>query len=662
MTRDILRRPWGGSALVLVLGGLAASGCGSAPDAGPAGFDVMEKSVRELGAALDAGEVTSVELVDGYLARIAAFDQYGPTLNAMIAINPNAREEAAALDAERAAGSVRGPLHGVPVVVKDNYDTADMPTTAGTLGLATSVPPDDSTQVRRLREAGAILLGKTNMHELARGITTIASFGGQTRNPYDPERNPGGSSGGTGSAVAASFGAFGMGSDTCGSIRIPSAHHYLVGLRGTRGLASGDGIIPLSTTQDIGGPLARSVEDLALALDATVGPDPADPTTRLGEGRIPDTYTTALNASGLSGARLGVVDALLGAGNAERPVRDVIERAVQEMEALGATSIEITEPDLSELTQGASVIGQEFRFDLNDYLQATPGAYVRSVADFVETGLYHDILERGLQDTLDVETRDTDEYRDAIAKRDTVRDAVVALMDEQELDALVYPTIRRTARPIGEQQQGSNCALSAVSGLPAITVPAGPAADDMPVGVELLGRPWSESRLIELAYAYEQGMPHRRAPDFTPSLIEPPAPIRLETTVQTDAGLSVRSRFVLDSATRSLDYQVSSFGLFDDDVLSVALHRRGPAEEAARGPVVRQLARRGGARAAGRLRLSGTEMHALRLGRLYLAVHTVANPGGAIRIDLSLPETPAEAAIAGIPRSMLMPPPAPAGR
>ena len=260
----------------------------------------------------------------------------------------------------------------------------------------------------------------------------------------------------------------------------------------------------------------------------------------------------------------------------------------------------------------------------------------------------------GLQNTLEVETRETDEYREAIAKRDTVRDTVVALLDEHELDALVYPTIRRTARPIGQPQQGSNCSLSATSGLPAITVPAGAASDDMPVGLELLGRPWSESRLIELAYAYEQGAPHRRPPDFTPSLLDPPAPVTLEAAVQADEGLSVRSRFVLETATRTLDYRVSTFGLFDDDVLSVALHRRGPAEDAINGPVVRQLARRGGARAAGRLRLSGPEMHALRTGRLYLAVHTVANPGGAVRLDLSLPEAPVAAATAGIPRSILM--------
>ena len=370
-------------------------GCGGPPGSAPPGFDVTEKSVSELGAAMGAGTVTAVDLVAAYLERIDAYDQRGPALNAMIAVNPRAAEVAAELDAERAAGNVRGPLHGIPVVVKDNYDTAGMPTTAGTLGLATSTPPDDATQVRRLREAGAIILGKTNMHELARGITTVASFGGQTRNPYDPARNPGGSSGGTGAAVAASFGAFGMGSDTCGSIRIPAAHHALVGLRGTRGLASGDGIVPLSTTQDIGGPLARTVRDLAYALDATVGFDPADETTRLSEGNVPETYTAALDVRGLAGARLGLVPAMLDDGDAGRPVRAVIERAGEEMERLGATVVAIEEPDLTALTQDASVIGLEFRFNLDAYLAETPGAHVRSLADFVSAGLYHAILEGG---------------------------------------------------------------------------------------------------------------------------------------------------------------------------------------------------------------------------------------------------------------------------
>ena len=628
-------------ACALGIAGSLGAACAGGPGEPPARFDVAEKSVRDLGAALDAGTVTSADLVDGYLARIEAFDRRGPAINAMIAVNPRARERAAELDAERAAGTVRGPLHGIPVVVKDNYDTADMPTTASSIALATSVPPDDATQVRRLREAGAIILGKTNMHELARGITTIASLGGQTRNPYDPERNPGGSSGGTGAAVAASFGAFGMGSDTCGSIRIPSAHHALVGLRGTRGLASGDGIVPLSRTQDIGGPLARSVEDLALALDATVGVDPADPATSLAEGNVPASYTDSLNAAGLEGARLGVVTALLGEGGAERPVRDVIERAVEAMESHGATAVEIEEPDLSELTRDVSVIGQEFRFHLDDYLRATPGAGVRSLAEIVDAGLYHRILEGGLASSLEVETLDTDDYRDRLARRDELRRAVVAVLDEHGLDALAYPTIRRTAQPIGAGQTGSNCALSALSGMPAITVPAGFAEDGMPVGVELLGRPWSEPRLIELAYAYEQATTHRRPPDFTPSVVTPPAAVNLLTTVRAAAGLSADVRFVLDPATRVVRYRVSAFGLQDDDVLLTALHRRAGEDAAAVGPVLRDLERRGGARAAGQWRMSGAEMRALRDGRLYLAVHTVGNLAGAVRVDLALPAPPA---------------------
>ncbi len=624
------------AAVLAITFGLAI-GCGVAPPRDSSSdFDVAEKSVRELGAALADGAVTAVELVAAYLERIEAFDERGPALNAMIAINPRAAEVAAELDAERAAGNVRGPLHGIPVVVKDNYDTGDMPTTAGTLGLATSVPPDDSTQVRRLREAGAIILGKTNMHELARGITTVASFGGQTRNPYDPSRNPGGSSGGTGAAVGASFGAFGMGSDTCGSIRIPSAHHALAGLRGTRGLASGDGIVPLSLTQDIGGPLARTVRDLAYALDATVGPDPADETTRLGEGNVPDTYLTALDREGLSGARLGLVPAMFDEGDAGRPVREVIERAVADMERLGATVVELEEFDPSELTQDASVIGPEFPFHLNAYLEATPGAHVRSLADFVSAGLYHGILEGGLARSLEVEELDTEDYRASLAKRDENRAAVTALLDERELDALMYPTIRRTARPIGQPQPGSNCALSATSGLPAVTVPAGFADDDMPVGVELLGRAWAEPRLLELAYAYEQGTRHRRAPDFTPSLVTPPAPVPLVAGVQADPGLRVDASFVLSPATRTVRYQIMGTEPIAEQVLLVALHRRGSEAGAENGPVLRYLSRRAPS-VNGSIDLTGPEMHALRQGRLYVAVHTTGNLAGAVRVDLALP-------------------------
>jgi len=239
-------------------------------------FDAFEMTIRELQTAMERGETTSQELVRQYLERIDAFDRRGPKLNAIIYINPRAIEEAEALDHERERNQARGPLHGIPILLKDNYDTYDMPTTASAVALTGFVPPDDGYQVRKLREAGAVFIGKTNMHEFARGIETISSLGGQTLNPYEPRRNPGGSSGGTAAAVAANFAAVGMGSYTCGSIRIPSANNNLFGLRVTQGLSSRDGIIPLSHTQDVGGPLARSMIDLVTVLDATVGVDPAD--------------------------------------------------------------------------------------------------------------------------------------------------------------------------------------------------------------------------------------------------------------------------------------------------------------------------------------------------------------------------------------------------
>ena len=225
-------------------------------------FDVFEQSVPQLQEAMTSGVVTSRRITEQYLARIDAYDLHGPSLNSIIAVNESAFDQAEALDRERAENGPRGLLHGIPVVVKDNFDVAGMPTTGGSIALADWHPPDDAFQVAKLKEAGAVIIAKTNMHELAFGAETISSLGGQTRNPYDPSRNLGGSSGGTGAAVAANFAAAGMGSDTCGSIRIPSAHHALVGLRGTRGLSSRDGIIPLALTQDMGGPLARSVEDL----------------------------------------------------------------------------------------------------------------------------------------------------------------------------------------------------------------------------------------------------------------------------------------------------------------------------------------------------------------------------------------------------------------
>jgi len=484
-------------------------------------FDVVEKSITELDAALAAGTVTSRQLTEMYLARIEAYDQRGPSINAMIALNPRARDEAAALDRERAFKGARGPLHGIPVVIKDNYETVDLPTTAGSVALKGSIAGSDAFQVRKLREAGVVIVGKTNLHEFARGITTISSLGGQTRNPYDPTRNPGGSSGGTGAAVAANFAAVGMGSDTCGSIRYPSAHNSLVGLRPTLGLSSRTGIIPLSHSQDVGGPLGRTVRDVAIVMDATVGPDPDDPVTRAGVGRYPsgpNSYVKSLDGATLRGARIGLLDALFGSAAEDQRVGSVIRSAIQEMNSLGAASIQVQMDDPPTNADGVGIIAHEFKFDLDAYLERTPKAPVRSLAEILDKHLIHASLENSLRGSADIKTLDTDAYRIIVARNGKLREALIRLMDVNEVSVLAYPTLRRTAAKIGEPQQGGNCAASAATGLPAITVPAGFADDGMPVGLELLGRPFSEVDLLRLAYAYELATLHRHLPALTPPL------------------------------------------------------------------------------------------------------------------------------------------------
>ncbi|HAK56568.1 MAG TPA: amidase [Acidobacteria bacterium] len=493
----------------------ASGGCGEAP---PEPFEVVEASIAELQTAMADGIVTSEQLVERYLARIDAYDEAGPALNAIIILNPDAVETARALDVERREVAPRGPLHGIPLLIKDNHDIAGLPTTNGSIAMAGLMPPDDAFPVRRLREAGAVLLGKTNLHEFARGITTISSIGGQTLNPYDPTRNPGGSSGGTGAAVAASFAAAGMGSDTCGSIRIPSAHNSLVGLRGTEGLSSRDGVVPLSHTQDIAGPLARSVADLVVLLDATVGTDPNDPVTLDADRRIPESYTSSLDPEALQGARLGVLTYLVRQDPEDEPAAELMDAAVADLERLGAEVVEAEIEGLAELLDTYVVLSHEFKFDLDAYLAATPGAPVSSLAQIIAEGLHlPDTAERLVNSNV-VESLDTDEYREAIARRAVLSNAVIEVLDALEIDALIYPTMRQQAAPVGERQGGDNCRLSAQSGLPAITVPAGFTPDAMPIGLEMLGRPWAESRLIALAYAFEQGTGHRRPPASTPPL------------------------------------------------------------------------------------------------------------------------------------------------
>jgi Asp-tRNA(Asn)/Glu-tRNA(Gln) amidotransferase A subunit family amidase len=517
-------------------------------------FDVMEKSIDDLQRALQAKQVTSRQLVDLYLARIEAYDKQGPALNSVMAVNPRASEAADSLDDERANGKTRGPLHGIPLLVKDNYETIEMPTTAGTIALASFHPARDAVLVQRLKAAGAVILGKTTMHELASGIVTVGSGFGQARNPYDLDRNPGGSSGGTGAAVAANFAAAGMGSDTCGSIRNPASHNNLAGLRGTQGLASRTGIVPLSSTQDIGGPIARSIEDLAIILDATVGPDPADPSTSVAAGQFPRSYRAILSSASLKGARLGVLRSQFGSGGDDQEVGTIVNRALEVLRKAGAEITDITIPGLDDLLRDSSMISVDFKFDLAAYLAEAAEAPVRSLAEILDRGLYYSALESTLRMRNAVVSRDTDTARIARNKRVAIRQALESAIANNGLTGLVYPTLRRKPARIGEAQGGSTCTLSAHSGLPALAVPAGFSADGLPIGIDLLGGAFKEAQLLSLGYAIQQTLALRRPPFSTPALINGRAPSPISTSVSSG---NVTINLSYDETTSRMTYAVT---------------------------------------------------------------------------------------------------------
>ena len=604
----------------------------------PGTFDVTERTIGELQAAMQDHVVTSAALVDQYLARIRAYDRTGPRLNAILAVNPRAREEAAALDRERASQGPRGPLHGIPLVIKDNFDLAGMPTTAGTIAFATLYPKDDAFQVKKLRDAGAVILAKTNLQELASGIVTVGSMGGQTLNPYNLLRNPGGSSGGTGAAVAASFAAAGFGSDTCGSIRIPASHNALVGMRSTLGLSSRDGVVPLSHTQDIAGPLARTVTDVAILLDATAGPDPADPATKLGEGHVPRSYRDLLKPDALKGARIGVLRSLFGDAPEDNEAGAVVRRAVEDMKKQEAESIDVTVPGLDDLLAGSSVIDAEFKFDLAEYLSHVPDAPVKSLGEIVDGGMVHAAVEASARRRNAVANQETDAYRRARIKRDTIRQAVTAAFDEHRLDALIYPVMRRKPSLIGEPQGGSNCQLSASSGLPALAVPAGMTPDGLPIGLELLGRAFDEAKLLALAYSYEQAVHPRQPPFSTPPLEggRAPSPAGFTTRVgvsNESPGAALTVQFTFDRTRGELSYRASLAGVPAERMFGAWIQRGGADEKgAAMYPVLMRQELRG----AGTIVLPPGEHARLKDGRFYLAVYTRGSPSGAARAQLAL--------------------------
>jgi amidase len=535
-----------GTAGALAVGSAAcapnASAAASAPEpaavplsaASAAPFELEEMSIAQMQEAMRSGRYTARRLTELYLERIAALDSRGPTLRSVIETNPDALALADRLDAERRAGRVRGPLHGVPILIKDNIDTADrMMTTAGSLALVGARVARDAFLVERLRAAGALLLGKTNLSEWANFRSTRSSSGwsgrgGQCRNPYALDRSPCGSSSGSGTAIAANLAAAAVGTETDGSIVCPSSAAALVGIKPTLGLISRSGVIPIAHSQDTPGPMARTVADAAALLGAMVGVDARDSATTASAGHLQADYTRFLDPNGLKGARIGVARSkFFGySPDADR----LAEAAIEVMRARGAILVDPADiPHAGEYDDTEfTVLLYEFKHDLDAYLAALTDSSVRSMKDviaFNERERAREMPYFGQEIMLMAEEKGPlteKEYLDALARNHRLSRAegIDSVMEKHRLDALVMPT-GHPVWPIdlvnGDHYMGSSSTPAAVAGYPHVTVPAG-YAFGLPVGISFVGRAWSEPTLIRLAYAYEQATRHRTPPRFLPTM------------------------------------------------------------------------------------------------------------------------------------------------
>jgi Asp-tRNA(Asn)/Glu-tRNA(Gln) amidotransferase A subunit family amidase len=506
---------------------IAAAGVAAAVQSPPA-FSVEETTIPRIEAALRARTLTCRDLVNAYLRRISMYDKNGPALNAIVRLNPLALTTADELDRRFADAGPIGPLHCVPVIVKDNYETVDMPTTAGSLALDGMTTGRDAFVVQRLRGAGAVIIAKSNMAEFAftQYETVNSILPGYTRNPYDLNRVTAGSSGGTAAAIAANFGAVGLGTDTGASIRGPASHQALVGVRPTLGLTSRTGVVPVFLDSDVTGPMTRTVRDAAAVLQAMAAADPADSATLARRSDPPTSYAGALVADGLRGARIGVLHQSYDTPTTDQEVAALFQVALDDLRRAGAQVIDpVAVNGLDDLRRGQVGLAgcNTFKFEINRYLAGVGDkAPMHSLEEILKSRRFHPSIQLRLETSQaadDVPGRSPGcmSRADFRAK---LRAALLALMDSQRLDALVYPTWSNPPRLIGDLNtpHGDNNQLfSPSTGFPAITIPMGYTRGDMlPAGLQLLGRAWSEATLIRLAYAYEQATHHRRPPASTP--------------------------------------------------------------------------------------------------------------------------------------------------
>jgi amidase len=496
-------------------------------------IDLDAATIADLNAAFDAGTLTSEKLVQLCLARIQAYDRQGPSLHAIMTLNPKALDVARALDAERKAKGRRSPLHGIPVVLKDNYNTFDMATTGGSVLLEGSIPPADAFVVNKLRAAGAIILAKVNMSEFA-SAGAHSSLGGQSLNPHDLTRSPAGSSGGTGVSIAAGYAPLGMGTDTGGSIRGPSTSNGIVGLKPTHGLLSRSGIIPLALSFDTGGPMARSVYDVAVALGVMTGVDPADAATKKSEGKFETDYTKYLKADALKGARIGIARDFLGA---DSDVDWVVEASLAAMRQAGATVVDVRYPAWLLSAKGDfynAIRYPEFTAQIATYLATLGPGYPKNINEMIDRANHFNSTRadgagpnpsRWSVFKIEAASGTLDDYRYTTVRDyalPLVRATVEAVIAAQKLDAIVYPTSSRPPALIAAPAGGGGAPapsatnIANLTGFPDLIVPAGFTGDNLPVGLSFFGPAFSEPKLLALGYAFEQATHARRRPVHTP--------------------------------------------------------------------------------------------------------------------------------------------------
>ncbi|ADJ13832.1 amidase [Halalkalicoccus jeotgali] len=494
-------------------------------------FEITEATVADIHDAYEAGTLTCRELVEQYEQRIEAYDRNGPELNAVVTVNPHAVERAEELDEAFESEGLVGPLHGIPVAIKDQVETAGVRTTFGSEAFADYQPSADATLVEELRDAGAVVLAKTNLPDWATSWFGYSSVLGRTKNPYALDRDPGGSSSGTGAAVAANLATVGIGEDTGGSIRLPAAYNNLFGIRVTPGLLSRTGMSPLVVSQDTPGPMTRTVTDLATVLDVAVGYDPSDEYTAVTEFVEGVSYADALDPDALGGARIGVLRDAFGDPDDpdSGPVTRLVDEAIDTMAEAGAEIVDPVDiPSLDEHIERTSLYIAQSKRDLNDFFAAREDAPVDSVAELYDSGQYHEILDLliGIAEDGPEDPEDEPDYWERVAAQMAFQRSILTVYADHDLDVLLCPDVQVVPPTAASIEAGeldtltfpTNTVIASQSGCCAVSMPAGLTEEGLPVGVELIGKPYDEATLVGLAAAYERVVAPRRPPETAPAL------------------------------------------------------------------------------------------------------------------------------------------------